>query len=283
MSVTPGATDNPPATAENSNNAGGTRVALEGSTGKDAGAGDQSEFTFDLNQQPEEVRSVLEPVYKQMQGAWTKKTQELSNLRKQTEEKAAEIEAESEIVERVQSLLNTPEWQLFIHKRESGELDGESTPRSRKSSRTDDFDVDDDSDAADRLDGKVLEITKAYDRKFSELTNALATMQAQMFAANTPDWSKYKGRINSILKTRPGISLTEAYKLAKAPDLSRQVRDLESKIEALTKQQGIDGSTERPSSPTLSSAKPSIGSFQDAVNAAVAELGELDEDPTLFQ
>lgn len=79
-----------------------------------AGTTDSDSFTkFDLNSVPEEYRPFVESAYKQFQGDYTRKTQDLAEQRKALE--GLDPNAAREAIQFVDAIQNDPQYALAVH------------------------------------------------------------------------------------------------------------------------------------------------------------------------
>jgi len=156
---------------------------------QDAGGDDSSQF-FNPNELPED----LKPVWKRMQGSFTRKMQRLS-----ANEKGARA---------FQELSRDPDFQQYMAARQRGETFQQYMGRSGK-----DDDSGDDGDTDTMRAMMRDEIAKALaPSQKRDAEKELAT-EFKSFTDAHPDWEIYKADLQEELENNPGLTYEKAFKI----------------------------------------------------------------------
>lgn len=240
----------------------------EGTEGSDETSADQFLNFEDL---PEDERARLEPSYRKMQAAYTRKTQEIAAHRKA-------IAEERESFSSVRDLLNTPEFKTFLRMKESGELSGE--PKTAAADITALGEELENPALAKLIVETVNEAVSAQIGKHVAPVNSkMADMEAERFIARHPDWKQYEAPLTKVLQENPNMGYETAYRLVSQPSLKQENLTLKTRIaelERLAKKRGTVESGEGPTSggAKKKSAAVKVVDFDSAIASATAALEE---------
>jgi hypothetical protein len=225
--------------------------------------GDVEDIFYDISQVPEEDRTRMTPVYKAMQKAYTQKTQKLSELRKTLEQGIADTEI-------MRNMMTAPEFERFLQLKEAGRLSGAPVAEVLPDGGAEETVEYDDPRVGSAL--KTLET--GVNERIEQLENLQATLEAKIFAGTHPDWKQYGKQIKLLLRSQPGISMEDAYEMAKRPHLAKEHRELQRRVRELEATRRKDAIIENPDVPPTSTQRPRAGSFADAKAMALDGLGE---------
>lgn len=219
----------------------------------DGAEDDASDSEDDISQRyfqdPASVPKELRGAFKKMQGVFTRRMQDISLK----ERKANALDA----------LLMDPDIRNVVEAKQRGE----SVAPSRKVSKNDDDEGDDDAPLTKK--DLVAMFQQMTGKQRQEQQAQQFAREAQEFKQNNPDWQIYATDLEEVLTKHPTLSYQEAYDLITKPErtASKKKENLDSKKRAA---KGSKPSTTGAREPAPDTNKRM--SFQEAAQLALRQL-----------
>lgn len=198
---------------------------------------------YDASQVPPE----LQGSFKEMQGAFTKKTQQLAELRKQYE---GELQGLGSVRQKAQVMDQLLRDQRFVDFLNTVDQQG-----------GDEYQGDTSEDPSVRM--YLEQALTPYQRRVESLERRIAAGQelAQL-AAKRPDYRRYQNEIAEALQENPNRTLEDAYNAA-------VIRQLDSRRESLSRKKAAQKASVEGAAPSRSTAPVTeINSISDAFKLA---------------
>lgn len=221
-------------------------LEVEGEVGGETPSGGaetpQEETFYDATKVPEGLRAT----FKEMQAAFTQKTQTAADLRKQAEQ----VTYKAQILDQ---LLQNQQVVSFLQDLQEGKVD----------------------ETGEEVDPNVASIV---DRRMAPVQAQLQAMQVRLqieqeridFIGKHPDWEQYKDGMKQVWAENPASNLTmeQAYKIAKADVLERQQADRQKR------QTVVRSGVETPATQRKTTGAGTVPkTVEEAAEMALKELG----------
>lgn len=245
-----------------------TDTAPEGTEGQAAGTGtsETAPQTEDTFFDPREVPDDLQPAYKQMQAAFTKKMQAIAENRQKVEAYDA---FQQDPIGQIQRLAQ--QYGYTMTRAEAAQVQQEQQSQNQN------WEPQSWDDVLSRAEERAYNrIRQELQPMFSEVQQMKKTSIEHQLAEIDPTWQQYEDKMTANLKQHPTLAQDPAmlYRLSVPQDVleSRAVQKALKKMEAKGQSAQVAGGSTTTKQPKIK--EPTGGSFQDAVKYAESVIKE---------